>query len=190
MDTRSVDLARLIAIVAEEVMAASRRPAARCACHSVVEDCCPDAAAGRHRRRRRAARRARRPAARRPASPGSSITRCSSPTRREQDIEQLCQEAAEFRFATVCVNPAWVALCAARLRGTPVGVCSVVGFPLGATTADVKHFETRRVIFDGAREVDMVINIGALKSGDLRTVERDIEAVTGPCRDCRRRRAR
>jgi len=58
----------------------------------------------------------------------------------------------------------------------------VVGFPLGATTPDVKHYETQRVIFDGAREVDMVINIGALKSGDLRTVERDIEAVTGPCR--------
>jgi deoxyribose-phosphate aldolase len=80
------------------------------------------------------------------------------------------------------VNPAWVAACASLLRGTPVGVCSVVGFPLGATLADVKHFETQRVLFDGAREVDMVINIGALKSGDLRTVERDIEAVTGPCR--------
>jgi deoxyribose-phosphate aldolase len=60
----------------------------------------------------------------------------------------------------------------------------VVGFPLGATTPDVKHFETRRVIFDGASEVDMVINIGALRSGDLRLVERDIAAVTDPCRDC------
>jgi deoxyribose-phosphate aldolase len=58
-----------------------------------------------------------------------------------------------------------------------------VGFPLGATTGDVKHYETRRAIFDGAREVDMVINVGALKSGDLRVVERDIEAVTTPCRD-------
>jgi deoxyribose-phosphate aldolase len=65
-----------------------------------------------------------------------------------------------------------------------VSVCTVVGFPLGATTSDVKHFETRRVIFDGAREVDMVINIGALKSGDVRLVEQDIEAVTQPCRDC------
>jgi deoxyribose-phosphate aldolase len=82
------------------------------------------------------------------------------------------------------VNPAWVALCAARLRGTPVGVCSVVGFPLGATTADVKQFETRRAIFDGATEIDMVINVGALKSGDLRTVERDIEAVVEACRQC------
>jgi deoxyribose-phosphate aldolase len=82
------------------------------------------------------------------------------------------------------VNPTWVALAAAKLRGTGVGVCSVVGFPLGATTADVKNFETRRAIYDGATEIDMVINVGALKSGDLRTVERDIEAVTDPCRQC------
>ncbi len=104
------------------------------------------------------------------------------PDATRQDVERLCAEAAEYGFATVCVNPAWVALCAARLRSTPVRVCAVVGFPLGATTADVKHFETHRVLFDGAREVDMVINIGALKSGDARTVEKDIEAVTGPCR--------
>ncbi len=100
------------------------------------------------------------------------------------EIEKLCREAAEFSFATVCVNPAWVALAAALLRGTGVGVCSVVGFPLGATTADVKQYETRRAIYDGAAEIDMVINIGALKSGDLRTVERDIEAVVDPCRQC------
>ncbi|MGH9330597.1 MAG: deoxyribose-phosphate aldolase, partial [Vicinamibacterales bacterium] len=99
------------------------------------------------------------------------------------EIEKLCKEAAEFRFATVCVNPAWVALAASKLRGTGVGVCSVVGFPLGATTPDVKHYETRRAIFDGANEIDMVINVGALKSGDLRVVERDIEAVVAPCRD-------
>jgi deoxyribose-phosphate aldolase len=72
-----------------------------------------------------------------------------------------------------------VALCATLLRGSGVGVCSVVGFPLGATTADAKHYETRRVIFDGATEVDNVINIGALKSGDLQVVERDIAAVVG-----------
>jgi len=101
-----------------------------------------------------------------------------------EEVEELCREAAEFGFATVCVNPAWVATAAAKLRGTGVGVCSVVGFPLGATTADVKNFETRRAIFDGATEIDMVINVGALKSGDLRTVERDIEAVTEPCRQC------
>jgi deoxyribose-phosphate aldolase len=99
------------------------------------------------------------------------------------DIETLCREAAEYRFATVCVNPTWVSVCAALLRGSGVDVTSVVGFPLGATTPDVKQYETRRAIFDGAREIDMVINVGALKSGDLRLVERDIEAVAGPCRE-------
>src|SRR5213079_933915 len=86
-------------------------------------------------------------------------------------------------FATVCVNPTWVATSAGLLQGAATRVCSVVGFPLGATTPDVKHYETRRAIFDGAREIDMVINVGALKSGDLRLVERDIEAVTVPCRE-------
>jgi deoxyribose-phosphate aldolase len=81
------------------------------------------------------------------------------------------------------VNPTWVATCSALLQGSGVKVCSVVGFPLGATTPDTKQYETRRAIFDGAREIDMVINIGALKSGDLRVVERDIEAVTVPCRE-------
>ncbi|MDQ3211576.1 MAG: deoxyribose-phosphate aldolase [Acidobacteriota bacterium] len=100
------------------------------------------------------------------------------------EIEKLCREAAEFHFATVCVNPAWVSTAAALLRGTGVGVCSVVGFPLGATTADVKNYETRRAIFDGATEIDMVINIGALKSGDVRTVERDIAAVVEACQQC------
>src|SRR5690349_22111211 len=99
-------------------------------------------------------------------------------------IEELCRDAAQFKFATVCVNPTWVAACARLLAGSGVGVCSVVGFPLGATTGDVKGYETRRAIYDGAREIDMVINVGALKSGDLRTVERDIEAVVSSCRDC------
>ena len=183
MDTRSVDLARLIAIVAEEVMAASRRPPSRCACHAVLEDCCPTRLqgvidAGADRLGVHAAGGA-------PAGVAGLIDHTLlRPDATRQEIERLCREAADNHFATVCVNPTWVALCASLLRGTPVGVCAVVGFPLGATTADVKHFETRRVLFDGAREVDMVINIGALKSNDLRTVERDIEAVTGPCLDC------
>jgi deoxyribose-phosphate aldolase len=105
------------------------------------------------------------------------------PDASREDIETLCREAIEFGFATVCVNPAWVATCAARLHGTPVRVCAVVGFPLGATTPDVKQYETRRVIADGAREVDMVLNLGAVKSGDLDLVARDLEAVTRPCRD-------
>jgi deoxyribose-phosphate aldolase len=99
------------------------------------------------------------------------------------NIEELCREAAQFHFATVCVNPTWVAVAAKLLAGSGVGVCSVVGFPLGATTPDVKGYETRRAIFDGAREIDMVINVGALKSGDLRVVECDIVSVTTPCRD-------
>ena len=105
------------------------------------------------------------------------------PDATRMDIEALCREAAEYKFASVCVNPTWVALCATLLRSSGVKVCSVVGFPLGATTADTKHFETRRAIFDGACEIDMVINVGALKSGDLRLVERDIESVTVPCRE-------
>jgi deoxyribose-phosphate aldolase len=181
MDARSVDLARLIAIVAEEVMAASRRPLAQCACHAVQEDCCPNRLqgvidAGAARLGLHATGGAPDPVA------GLIDHTLLKPDATRQDIERLCREAAEHRFATVCVNPAWVAACASLLGSTPVRVCSVVGFPLGATTADVKHFEAHRVIFDGAREVDMVINIGALKSGDLRTVERDIEAVTQPCR--------
>ncbi|ODS55486.1 MAG: deoxyribose-phosphate aldolase [Acidobacteria bacterium SCN 69-37] len=98
------------------------------------------------------------------------------------EIEQVCREAAEYHFATVCVNPTWVRLCASLLRGSGVDVCTVVGFPLGATTADVKAYEARRAIFDGAAEIDMVINVGALKSGDVRLVEQDIDAVASVCR--------
>lgn len=99
------------------------------------------------------------------------------PEASEADIKRLCDEAAEFGFASVCVNPAWVKKAAAFLRGTGVPVCTVIGFPLGATLPDVKAFEARRSIFNGAREVDMVINIGALKSGDDCAVEDDIRAV-------------
>jgi deoxyribose-phosphate aldolase len=93
------------------------------------------------------------------------------------EIEKLCAEARANSFASVCVNPTWVKECAFALYGSPVKVCTVIGFPLGATLADVKAYETRRAIFDGATEIDMVINIGALKSGDDETVRRDIRAV-------------
>ena len=93
------------------------------------------------------------------------------------DIRQLCEEAARFGFASVCVNPGWVKTATEMLRGTGVPVCTVIGFPLGATLPDVKAYEARRSIFNGAREVDMVINIGALKSGDDCAVEDDIRAV-------------
>lgn len=93
------------------------------------------------------------------------------------DIERLCAEAAQFHFASVCVNPTWVRSAACHLRGADAVVCTVIGFPLGATLADVKAYEARRAIFDGAREVDMVINVGALKSGDDCAVESDIRQV-------------
>jgi len=99
------------------------------------------------------------------------------PEATESDIRKLCDEAAQFGFASVCVNPGWVKKATEFLRGSGVPVCTVIGFPLGATLPDVKAYEARRAIFDGAREVDMVINIGALKSGDDCLVEDDIRAV-------------
>ena len=99
------------------------------------------------------------------------------PEASDDDIKKLCEEAARYRFASVCVNPTWVRAAACNLSGTGIPVCTVIGFPLGATLADVKAYEARRAIFDGAREVDMVINIGALKSGDDCLVEHDIRSV-------------
>jgi deoxyribose-phosphate aldolase len=93
------------------------------------------------------------------------------------DIDQLCAEAIEYHFASVCVNPAWIKRAAANLRGAPVVACSVIGFPFGATTPEIKAMEARRALRDGAREIDMVINIGALKSGDHALVAADIGKV-------------
>jgi deoxyribose-phosphate aldolase len=177
------ELQRLIDLIVSEMAVAAARPQSRCACHAVVDDCCPDRLrgvidAGATRVGLHASGGA-------PAGVASMIDHTLlKPDATRANIEELCREAAQFTFATVCVNPAWVALSARLLAGSGVGVCSVVGFPLGATTADVKGYETQRAIFDGAREIDMVINVGALKSGDLRVVERDIEAVTTPCRSC------
>lgn len=102
-----------------------------------------------------------------------------------QQIIDLCAEAAEYEFASVCVNPANVRLAAKQLKGTPVKVCSVIGFPLGASAPEVKALEARRAIRDGAREIDMVINVGAIKSGDDELVYRDIRGVTEVCMDGR-----
>jgi deoxyribose-phosphate aldolase len=92
-------------------------------------------------------------------------------------IDKLCAEAREHNFASVCVNPYWVKRCAELLKGTDVNVCTVIGFPLGANTPAVKAAETRDAIANGATEVDMVLNIGALKSGDLELVKEDVKAV-------------
>ncbi len=97
------------------------------------------------------------------------------------EIAQLCYEARKYNFATVCVNPTNVALCSDLLKGSKVLVCTVVGFPLGATPTEVKVFETQQSIKDGATEVDMVINVGALKSRDYEQVEEDIAAVARVC---------
>jgi deoxyribose-phosphate aldolase len=177
------DVQRLIQIIIEELAAAQRAPApSRCACHAVMYECCPD------RLRGVLEAGATRLGLHATGGEAGGVAAMIDHTLLKADataaeIEALCREAAEYGFASVCVNPTWVATCDRLLRGSGVKVCSVVGFPLGATTADTKHYETRRVIFDGAREVDMVINVGALKSGDLRLVERDIDAVAAPCRE-------
>jgi len=185
-DMQPDELRRLIELVVEEIAAADKRTspqAATCACHAVLYECCPERLqavldAGASRLGLHASGTV-------PGDVAALIDHTLlKPDASRMDIETLCREASQLRFASVCVNPTWVALSARLLKGTAVKVCSVVGFPLGATTPDVKHYEARRAIFDGASEIDMVINVGALKSGDLRLVERDVEAVTGPCHDC------
>jgi deoxyribose-phosphate aldolase len=99
------------------------------------------------------------------------------PDATRDEVERLCREAAQFCFASVCVNPVWVPLAAEILRGSGVPVCTVIGFPSGAHAPDVKAYETRRAVEQGAQEVDMVINVGALKSRDYALVERDIRGV-------------
>jgi deoxyribose-phosphate aldolase len=177
------ELQRLINLIVQELSAAQSVRSARCTCHSVNLECCSTRLqgvieAGATRVGVLASGGA-------PQGVASMIDHTLlKPDATRKEIEDLCREAAQFKFATVCVNPAWVATAARLLANSGVGVCSVVGFPLGATTADVKSYETRRAIFDGAREIDMVINVGALKSGDLQVVERDIAAVASTCRDC------
>ncbi len=95
----------------------------------------------------------------------------------KEQIIALCKEAKDYSFASVCINPVWVETAAKELEGTEVKTCTVIGFPLGESTSAVKAFETKDAIANGAGEVDMVINIGALKSGDTDSVQRDIEAV-------------
>lgn len=99
------------------------------------------------------------------------------PESTQEQIAKLVFEAKEYDFASVCVNPTWVSYCANELSGTDVKVCTVIGFPLGATTSATKAFEAKEAIENGASEVDMVINIGLLKSGQYQAVEDDIRAV-------------
>src|SRR5689334_2102968 len=139
-------------IIAEEVSAAlARGGAGKCACHSVLYDCCPDRVRG-------------------VVDAGASRLGLYAGDKVPEGVASLI----DHDFTTGCINPDCVSLAAALLRGSASGVCTVVGCPRGATTTDVKQYETRRAIYDGAREIDMVINVGALKSGDLAFVERDI----------------
>jgi deoxyribose-phosphate aldolase len=148
-----------------------------CACHSAPGGCCPD----------RLGRLVGQGAARFGLQAGTNLYSREiartidhtllKPEATRAHIEQLCAEAREHGFATVCVNPTWVPLCAELLRGSETRVCTVVGFPLGATFPEVKAFEAARTVAEGACEVDMVLNVGALKSGDYRLCERDVAAV-------------
>jgi deoxyribose-phosphate aldolase len=99
------------------------------------------------------------------------------PEAKSSDIEKMCAEARQYRFYSVCINPGWVPLTAQLLKGSQVKVCTVCGFPLGANATETKSHEARLAVEQGAAEVDMVINIGALKSQDLKTVHQDISSV-------------
>ncbi len=99
------------------------------------------------------------------------------PETKKDDVLKVCEEAKKYNFASVCINPTWVRLVANELKNSTVKVCTVIGFPLGASTSDVKAYETKKAIEEGANEIDMVINIGAIKSGDWNYVENDIKAV-------------
>ncbi len=98
-------------------------------------------------------------------------------------VEQLCDQARRYGFASVCINPVYVRLAADKLEGSDVAVCTVVGFPLGATTTSIKVREAQQALADGATEIDMVIHIGALKAGDHQAVQEDIAAVSTACRE-------
>jgi len=99
------------------------------------------------------------------------------PTATKDMIKKICEEAKQYRFATVAVNPFWVSLCSEELRDSKVAVCTGIGFPLGATTTETKVYEAKQAVRQGAREVDIVINIGKAKEGDWHAVRDDIAAI-------------
>ncbi|MDO4413808.1 MAG: deoxyribose-phosphate aldolase [Erysipelotrichaceae bacterium] len=105
------------------------------------------------------------------------------PDATEEKIIALCKEAAEYDFASVCVNPCWIPLCREQLKGTDVKTCTVIGFPLGAMSTNAKVFETKDAIEAGAEEIDMVINVGKLKDGDDAYVTEEIRQIKEACGD-------
>lgn len=106
-----------------------------------------------------------------------------APAATPDDIDHLCEEARQYGFAAVCVNPVWVRRAVGNLRGSAVEVASVVGFPLGANATDIKVMETRKALREGAREIDMVMNIGLLKQGEYEQVRQDIARVADACHE-------
>jgi len=170
-DARLVDA--VVRAVLEQLHGREEGP---CACHSAPGGCCPD------RFGRYVGHGADRFGLRAGVAYPREISRMIDhtllkPEATREQLEALCAEARDHGFATVCVNPTWVRLCSELLRGFETRVCTVVGFPLGATTTDVKAYEAARTIEDGATELDMVMNVGALRSRDYAHVERDIAAV-------------
>ncbi len=169
--------AHLVEAVVRAVLAQVRAEEPPCACHAAPAGCCPD----------RMGRLLGHGAARFGLQAGANVYpqeiarridhTLLRPDATRGQIEVLCREAREHGFATVCVNPAWVPACRDLLQGSETLVCTVVGFPLGATLPEVKAYEAGRVTAEGACEVDMVINVGALKSGDFALVERDVAGV-------------
>ena len=168
---------KLVEAIVRAVLGQLHNEEPACDCHSVAAGCCPD------RLGRMLGQGAERFGLQAPRTLyPREIARLIDHTLLKPDatraqLEALCAEAREHGFATVCVNPAWVRLCAELLAGCPTQVCTVAGFPLGASLPEVKAYEAARAIDDGAREVDMVMNVGALKSGDYRLVERDVAGV-------------
>jgi deoxyribose-phosphate aldolase len=172
-----VSEARLVEAVVQAVLAQlQQREEPPCACHTAPGGCCPDRI-GRYVGHG-AERFGLRAGVKYPREIAQLIDHTLlKPDAARAQIEALCAEAREHGFATVCVNPAWVRSCAGLLSGFETRVCSVVGFPLGATIPEVKGYEAARCVEDGACELDMVMNVGALKSGDYRLVERDVACV-------------
>ena len=168
---------RLVDAVVRAVLAQLRPEEPPCACHAAAGGCCPDRL-GRMVGEGAARFGLQAPRQLYPREIARHIDHTLlKPDATREQIETLCKEAREHAFATVCVNPVWVRLCSTLLLGSETRVCTVVGFPLGATLPEVKAFEASRVVEGGACEVDMVLNVGALKSGDYRLVEADIAAV-------------
>lgn len=171
----------LISAIVRAVLAQLRVEDPPCACHAAPGGCCPDRLG--HLLGQGAARFGLQAGQGYPREIARLIDHTLlKPDATRSQVETLCAEAREHGFATVCVNPVWVRLCSDLLRGCETRVCTVAGFPLGATPPGVKAFEAAGAVADGASEVDMVMNVGALKSGDYRLVERDIAGVAEVCR--------